>query len=194
MPEPLPRALNVVQSLAPENGGTSVSVPALASATVETGRYRNSLLHFSRSCDRAASSSPALRLLHEPGSSLELRLRTRARASLHEAIQDSDVVQIRLWTGHCFATLDYAAKLGKPVIVSAHGMLDTWAVRHKAWEKSSLLRFDRAAESLSCATCLRALTQVEVENYRSFGLKAPVAIVTKRGGGSRACVSGGVLR
>ena len=177
MPERLPRALNVVQSLAPENGGTSVSVPALASATVETGRYRNSLLHFSRSCDPVVSHSTALRLLHQPGSSLELRLRTPARASLHEAIRDSDVVQIHgLWTGHCYATLEYATKLGKPVIVSAHGMLDTWALRHKAWKKapySALIE----RPNLSRATCLRALTRVEVENYRSFGLKAPVAII-----------------
>jgi glycosyltransferase involved in cell wall biosynthesis len=177
MPERLPRSLNVVQSLAPENGGTSVSVPELANATVDTGRYRNCLLHFTRHGIPEIYGGTSLNLLQRPSSSLALRLPTRARASLFEAIQQADVIQVHgLWSGHCSASVEYATKVGKPVIVSAHGMLDSWALQHKAWKKrpySALIE----RPNLSRATCLRALTRVEFENYRSFGLNVPVAII-----------------
>src|ERR1700733_1292982 len=119
MRERLPRSLNVVQSLAPENGGTSVSVPELANATVDTGRYRNCLLHFTRHGIPEVYNGVSLNLLQRPSSSLALRLPTGARASLSEAIQQADVVQVHgLWTGHCSASLHYATKMGKPVFVA----------------------------------------------------------------------------
>jgi glycosyltransferase involved in cell wall biosynthesis len=88
-----------------------------------------------------------------------------------------DVLQIHgLWTGHSSATMDFAAKFRKPTIVSAHGMLDGWALQHKKWKKVPY-SFLIERRKLSRATCLRALTRVEAENYRSFGLKLPVAVI-----------------
>jgi glycosyltransferase involved in cell wall biosynthesis len=171
------RALNVIQSLAPENGGTSVSVPALVNATAETGRYCHLLLSFDRSNASLHYESRAMNILNLPSSSLELRLPTASRAALRKAVEASDVVQIHgIWTGHCLAAANSARKLGKPVIVSAHGMLDNWALQHKGWKKAPYSAFIERP-NLSRVTCLRALTRVEVDNYRSFGLKQPIAIV-----------------
>lgn len=177
MPDNLPRALNVVQSLAVENGGTSISVPALASATGRTGRYANSLMHFTPKNPVPPEDPSFLRLLHHSCRGLDLMFPTSARAFLRTAVDQTDVLQVHgIWTGHSSATMDFASKFQKPVIVSVHGMLDGWALRHKRWKK---LPYSALVErpKLARATCLRALTRVEAENYRAFGLKLPIAIV-----------------
>jgi glycosyltransferase involved in cell wall biosynthesis len=173
----LPRALHVVQSLAVENGGTSVSVPALANATAATRRYTNVVLHFGPSSPNVPNQCEGLTVRQSPSSSLGLMLPTRARSFLERSVLMADVLQVHgIWTGHSRATLQFASQLRKPVIVSAHGMLDGWALRHKGWKK---LPYSRLVErpNLSRATCLRALTRVEAENYHDFGLKLPVAII-----------------
>ena len=64
----------------------------------------------------------------------------------------------------------------KPYIVSAHGMLDAWALRNKRLKKAvySML-IERP--NLRRAACLRALTRMEAEDYRSFGLRVPIAVI-----------------
>ena len=173
----LPRALHVVQSLAAQNGGTSVSVPAIAGATASTGRYINSLIHFGPREVNVPESVPGMSLIQHPASSMALRLPTRSRAFLAEAIRDSDVIQIHgIWTGHCSAALTFASRFRKPVIVSAHGMLDGWALRHKRWKKAPYSKFVERP-GISRATCLGALTSVEAGNYREFGLNLPIAVI-----------------
>lgn len=177
MPDNLPRALDVVQSLAIENGGTSAAVPALARATGQTGRYMNSLLHFSPKNRVLTEETSSIRVLHRSCRNLDLMFPRSARAFLREAVHQTDVVQVHgIWTGHSSASMDLAIRLHKPFVVSAHGMLDGWALRHKRWKKLPYaVLFERPR--ISRATCLRALTRVEAENYRAFGLRLPVAIV-----------------
>jgi glycosyltransferase involved in cell wall biosynthesis len=55
-------------------------------------------------------------------------------------------------------------------------MLDAWQLRDKRWKKmpySSLIE----RPNLLGAACLRALTRSEADDYRAFGLTAPVAII-----------------
>lgn len=177
LPDNVPCALHVVQSLAVENGGTSVSVPALANATAATGRYANSLLHFTRKEVRVTDTCPGLTLLRHPSSSLGLMFPTRGRAVLGQAVCDTDVLQVHgIWTGHSSAAMSFARRFRKPVIVSAHGMLDDWALRHKSWKKIPYSKFIERP-NLSRAACLRALTKVEADNYRTFGLNVPIAVI-----------------
>jgi len=177
LPDDLPRALDVVQSLAIENGGTSATVPELARATGQTGRYTNSLLHFTPQTGVITGENSSVRLLHRSCRNLEPMLPTRTRAFLREAVNQTDVLQVHgIWTGHSSASMDLAQQCRKPFIVSAHGMLDGWALRHKRWKKLPYAAlFERP--KISRATCLRALTKVEAENYRAFGLMLPVAII-----------------
>lgn len=171
-----PRALHVVQSLASANGGTSVSVPAIAQATASTGRYVNSVVHFDPE-EGSQTDSVGIPLRRYPSSSLGLLLPTSARQHLAREIDDADVVQVHgLWTGHCLASLTLAAKRNKPVVVSAHGMLDAWALRHRRWKKAPYSMLV-GRPSLNTARCFRALTGVEAANYRSYGLKGPIAVI-----------------
>lgn len=177
MPARPRRALEVVQSLALENGGTSVAIPALARATSRTGRYDDGVLHFSPPDRSVVKEGDMQDVLHRPCAKFDLLLPGSARTFLAEAVSAADVLQIHgIWSGHSFAALRMASRFGKPAIVSAHGMLDRWALRHSRWKKipySALVE----RRGLERATCFRALTRVEVENYRAFGLNAPVAVL-----------------
>jgi glycosyltransferase involved in cell wall biosynthesis len=54
-------------------------------------------------------------------------------------------------------------------------MLDAWALRNKRWKKIAYGFFERA--NLRRAACLHALTEAEALDYRTFGLRNPVAII-----------------
>src|SRR5262245_6103354 len=94
---PSPRALHVVRSLEPRNGGTSVSVPALASALAGTGRYTNSLIHFSNHT-HDESDIPGVSVIHRPSRQIDLLLPGPSRNQLAAAISDAHVVQLHgIW-------------------------------------------------------------------------------------------------
>lgn len=164
-----PQSLHVVQSLDPANGGTSVSVPALAHAILEDGRYDNDVVHFG-----GAPSAPAGGRRANP---LALLLPTRARRDLERTVSRSDVVHVHgIWTSHAVATVRLARRHRKPLVVSAHGMLDEWALGQKRWKKVPYAAIVER-RNLRAADCLRALTSVEADSYRAFGLRNPIAIV-----------------
>jgi glycosyltransferase involved in cell wall biosynthesis len=172
------RALHIINSLDPDHGGTSVSVPALVLATAATNRYSNLLLQL----DRKGPGPTGLLGPNAVGyttdhSILRLLSNRLIGGSLDDAIRWSDVVQIHgIWQRHCIATGLLAGHHRKPMMVSAHGMLETWALRNKSWKKwpYSLL-VERP--NLRRAAVLRALTQAEAGDYRRFGLVNPVAII-----------------
>jgi glycosyltransferase involved in cell wall biosynthesis len=142
-------ALHVIHSASPRCGGPSVGVAALAAALTRTGRYQSRLL--------AVNEAP---------------LRT-----LHAAIQSSDIVHIHgIWDWHSVAAGTLASHAGVPYVVSAHGMLDPWAVRNKRWKKWLYARLIER-RNLNRAACLCALTDSEVTDYRAFGLRPPAAII-----------------
>jgi glycosyltransferase involved in cell wall biosynthesis len=88
-----------------------------------------------------------------------------------------DVVHLHgLWTLYGLAALQTAQEQGKVSLVAAHGMLDQWALANRRWKKSiySLLVERR---NLQRATCLHALTAAEAQDYRRYGLEAPIAII-----------------
>jgi poly(glycerol-phosphate) alpha-glucosyltransferase len=81
-----------------------------------------------------------------------------------------------LWQFPSTAVNTWHRRTRRPYLVSPHGMLDPWAIRHSAWKKRiALLVFERS--HLHRATCLRALCEAEARAIRAFGLKNPIAII-----------------
>jgi glycosyltransferase involved in cell wall biosynthesis len=99
------------------------------------------------------------------------------REGFNKLLQFSDGLHIHgIWDEHCVASGSLARSAGKPYIVSAHGMLERWAVQHKRvkkWLYSLLLE----RNNLRRAACLHALTKAEVEDYRRYGLTNPIAVI-----------------
>lgn len=66
--------------------------------------------------------------------------------------------------------------LGKPLVISPHGMLDPWALANSgAKKKLALALFERA--NLRAAACIHALNASEADSIRAFGLTNPIAVI-----------------
>ena len=81
-----------------------------------------------------------------------------------------------LWMYPSVACLRWSAPRNRPYVVSAHGMLDPWALRKSAWKKrlAACLYENR---HLRGATCLHALTAAEAQAIRGYGLPNPICVI-----------------
>jgi poly(glycerol-phosphate) alpha-glucosyltransferase len=88
-----------------------------------------------------------------------------------------DLIHVHgLWTYSSLASVRWSSRCRRPRIISPHGMLDPWAVRHSAWRKrvASAL-YERA--HLRGAACLHALSEAELRAFRGAGLRNPVCVI-----------------
>lgn len=112
-----------------------------------------------------------------PRDRLQMLFNTKLRQRLKDQMRHASGVHIHgIWEGHCATAAGWARDTRRPYIVSAHGMLDRWALKQKRFKKavySTLVE----SRNLSHASCLRALTPAEAQDYRRLGLRAPIAIV-----------------
>ena len=90
---------------------------------------------------------------------------------------DPELVHLHgLWMYPSLACLRWRRRTCRPVVISAHGMLDPWAMRHSRWKK----RFAWAlfeGSNLGGASCLRALNPQEAAAIRLLGLRNPICVV-----------------
>jgi len=81
-----------------------------------------------------------------------------------------------VWTILSHVTVRWRKAHRKPTVIAAHGSLDDYALRRSQWKKwLALAVYER--DNLRSATCLHALSETELANYREFGLRNPVAII-----------------
>ena len=81
-----------------------------------------------------------------------------------------------LWVYPSVATRLYCRHKGTPYVISAHGMLDPWALRHSRWKKA-VAHFLYEGVHVRQAGCLRALCEAEARSMRQLDLKNPIAII-----------------
>ena len=90
---------------------------------------------------------------------------------------DSDIHHAHgIWMYHSRVNWLTAKKKRKPYIVSPHGMLDPWALRHRRWRKK-VISWLYEWRHLNDAHCIHALCESEVAAIRSFGLKNPICVI-----------------
>jgi glycosyltransferase involved in cell wall biosynthesis len=64
----------------------------------------------------------------------------------------------------------------RPYLVSTHGMLEPWALRHSRWKKIiACFAFER--RHLENAACIQAINQAEAVAIRAFGLRNPICVI-----------------
>jgi glycosyltransferase involved in cell wall biosynthesis len=173
----LPVVLDVWSHVSPGFGGIGPSAAALARAVEYSATWRSTLLAV---CDRNETERHG----EIPGT---VRLVTRSGVRpisdlrlappLKTVIAGSCVCHVHgIWGEHSLAVGRVARGLGKPIVSSVHGMLERWELANKGFKKrvySMLLE----RPSLGRSSCLRALSEQEVSEYRRFGLNNPVALV-----------------
>lgn len=69
-----------------------------------------------------------------------------------------------------------ARQLAMPRIVSLRGMLEPWAMNHKAWKKRLAWNLYQRRD-LESAAVLHATAEQEAESFRQLGLRQPIAII-----------------
>lgn len=65
---------------------------------------------------------------------------------------------------------------GRPVVLSPHGALHPQATRQKPWRKRFFRRY-LLYQTLPRVSCVHALSDVEAEQCRAFGLQNPIAVI-----------------
>ena len=98
-------------------------------------------------------------------------------ADLEAAVRSAEVVHMHgLWQGHTRRGAREARRSLVPSIITAHGMADPWALRHKAWKKKLYTALVEG-KNLREASCLHALARPEIGHLRALAPKTPVCFV-----------------
>jgi glycosyltransferase involved in cell wall biosynthesis len=170
--------LQVLSHVSPQYGGIATSVPRLASATEEASSHACPIAGF---CDDEELEHVAIDQRAGMKVFSQNRLRWMVDASLQKRLRDTvraaTGVHIHgIWEAHCMIAGGMAQECKRPYVISVHGMLERWALRHRRMKKAlyaALIEIRR----MQRAACLRALSLDEVEDYRRLGLTNPIAIV-----------------
>jgi glycosyltransferase involved in cell wall biosynthesis len=80
-----------------------------------------------------------------------------------------------LWQYPSVVARRFSARSRGRVVISTQGMLEPWAIANSRWRKRIAgFLFERA--NLEAASCLHC-SEAEVAGVRSYGLKAPIAVI-----------------
>lgn len=170
--------LQVMSHLSPRFGGIAASVPPLARATKEQGTVDCPIVGFCipeeiddikpEEQNSVKTFAPERRQwITDLGLRRDLKQRIQAASGIHIH---------GIWETHCATSAGIARRCAKPYIISAHGMLEPWALRQKRLKKALYAALFES-RVLQGASCLRALTRDESQDYRRVGLRNPIAIV-----------------
>ncbi len=81
-----------------------------------------------------------------------------------------------LWMYPSVASFRWSQLTQRPYMISTHGMLDPWAVKHSYWKKR-LAGMMYEHRHLTNAACLHALCSAESDAIRRYGLTNPVCVI-----------------
>jgi glycosyltransferase involved in cell wall biosynthesis len=171
--QPVRHALAVVHtvpSITRAAGGTSTFVAELASHQSLAPRTTVKILTTGSSSDDVPLADGVSVVTSSNRSVADWLAGTRRAAEI-------DLLHAHaLWLAHTHEALTAARSLGIPTVLSPHGMLESEALRLKAWRKR-LARFLYQDRDLRRADFLHATAVAEADNLRRLGLKQPIIIV-----------------
>jgi glycosyltransferase involved in cell wall biosynthesis len=174
---------SVIAGLAKSSGGPTYSVASLCEATARLG-VRQSLFAFQSSLgepEHLPDASLVQTILIKGFHSKRFRISWSKSfgSTLHQFCRQEQVDILHchgLWGQANHAAATVARALGIPLVISTHGMLADWALRHKAWKKRIAWRLYQDRD-LKSATVIRATAEHEVGAIREAGFRQPVAVI-----------------
>ncbi len=152
-------------------------MPRFCDAVTQTGRFTSHLAAFCEPGELTPASLPDGIAHRFPTGHLRWAIDPTLRKRLRRLIQDAEIVHIHgLWREYSAVASGLCRAARKPYIVSAHGMLEPWALKNGRWKKRAYLAaIERPV--LKGAAGLRALTSDEIQDYRSVGLQDRVDVI-----------------
>ena len=172
------RWLSVVTHLDPRFGGLSAVVPQLSSEIAAREEVRVDVAAFCSPGELYATSSyPQLAISEWPASRRQWVTDRSLMSRFKSVVRQVNGLHLHgLWEQSTQVAAQVARAQGQPYVVSAHGMLERWALEHKAFKKKVYAALIERP-TLERAACLHALTKAEAEDYRRFGCTAPIAVI-----------------
>ncbi|MEG9436498.1 glycosyltransferase [Edaphobacter sp. HDX4] len=173
-----PHWISVLSHLDPRYGGLSTVVPQLSSLLADTGSFSMGVSAFCNPGEHyMPSKGSCLKISYWPTSRLiwlkDLAIRSRFR----DEIGSAKGVHIHgLWEQSTATAARTARSLRIPYVLSAHGMLEPWALSNRKWKKIFYAALVERA-NVEGAACVHALTHAEAQDYRRFGCTRPVAVI-----------------
>ncbi|MBB6143673.1 glycosyltransferase involved in cell wall biosynthesis [Silvibacterium bohemicum] len=178
LPESRGRWVHALTHLDPKYGGLSAAVPQLASSLALAHGFSIDIAAFTDPEEDATlpqhpevpvSTWSADRKRWFPGATASRRFRDQMRGAAGVHIHG-------LWEASTNVSAHTARSLRIPYVVSAHGMLEPWALANKGFKKRIYANLIER-ENVNGAACLHALTRAEAQNYRTFGSRRSIAII-----------------
>ena len=170
--------VQVLPHLDPVYGGVSAVVPRLAR---QLGVQENFDISMAAFCSPGENTSADQhhndRLSIWPLSRSKWALKASLRDQFRQMVSTADGLHIHgLWESSTLIAASAARKAGIPYVLSAHGMLEPWALANKKLKKK-LYAAAFEHSNVSGAACVHALTSAEASDYRRFGYKGPIAVI-----------------
>lgn len=174
-------ATHAIADVRPQSGGTARVVIDLMDALCEQTSIQPVLITQGLVGEPAlASKDPRVqRIIVESHSVCALKLGLPFRGVLKKMVRKRPGIIIHnhgLWLPLNHWAARYASQRQIPMIIQPHGMLEPWALNHRAWKKRiALAMFQR--HDLESARALIATSSEEFENIRKLGLRQPIAVI-----------------
>ena len=170
--------IQALSHLDPRFGGMSVAVPQLSRQLCAQERFEIEIASFSEEDEtQCVAREDGLRVEHYPSARASWWLNQKLRHDFGAEVRAADGLHIHgLWEVQSQISASFAKAAGKPYVLSAHGMLEPWALAQRALKKRVYAALIERS-NIEGAACLHALTVAEAEDYRRLGSRRPIAVI-----------------
>jgi glycosyltransferase involved in cell wall biosynthesis len=97
-------------------------------------------------------------------------------SALNEILDVNIIHDNGIWLPSSIAVYRYARRMGLPLVISTHGMLEPWALNQK-WLKKKIAWYLYQKRALSYASVIHATAIAEAEQCRELGFDQPIAVI-----------------
>jgi glycosyltransferase involved in cell wall biosynthesis len=170
-----------VASLSAAGGGPSRSTSMLSSALAESG-VRVTVVALDGSCPADLCLPCHLvqtRLVRAQNVGCRLAWSQELRRELLRCFGTGELTVLHdngLWLPSNHTAVAAAARESVPLVISPRGMLEPWALAHKAWKKRFAWWVYQLRDLMS-SKVLHATSEPEAKNLRRLGLAQPIAVI-----------------
>jgi len=168
------RQLHIVQSISEDFGGLGLAALRYAQSLALNGAEVFLYVSDRSKCELEVNPDfGAIKVLGSGGGVLSQAI--VLKRILGE--QNFDIIHIHgVWTPILAIAGNLAFANNIPLVVSPHGCLEPWALRHRGWKKKIALSIYQR-RIFSKAAMIVATARQEFDNIRSLNIESPVAII-----------------
>lgn len=175
------RILHISTGLDPRTGGPGVALIGLSMAQVRAGLDVSILVAWSQGSDSSSMhrlQEAGIRIIRVGPVTGRLQRHPDMPRLMAEAVANADVIHIHaLWSEVQHQAAVTAQRMGKPYVITPHGMLDPWSLK-QSWLQKRLYLIWRLRKNLNHAATIHYTCQRECDLVKVLNLRAPSLVET----------------